>query len=165
MPFRRFVVMVYNGGMSEIIPRGAKNPLVSQARQDRFVRALMKGYSSEQIACKLDPSKGSKYRRLKGEIQWTAAHSQEYLEWQVGRAKGAIIEDVHELGAALVKRGKRGRTDAIKLGLEMTDIHNPKVKHQHSGDISINLNMPRPPRVDNPAAQLDEPIVDAEVVE
>lgn len=165
MPFRRFVVMVYNGGMPDIVPQRERRSLVSQARQDKYIAALMKGYSVEQIACKVDPSKGRKYRQIKGEVQYAASQSQEFLEWQVGRAKGTIISNVEELGQALVARGKRGRTDAIKLGLEMTDIHNPKVKHQHSGDISINLNMPRPPRVENPAAQLDEPIVDAEVVE
>lgn len=129
------------------------------------MRALMKGHSPEKIARKLGGNSSTSRRRIKGEVLYAAAHSQEFLDWQVSQAKGTIIADVDELGAALVARGKRGRTDAIKLGLEMTDIHNPKVKHQHSGDISINLNMPRPGRVENQTALEDGNVVDAEVVE
>lgn len=139
-------------------------PVISQERQDAYIRALMKGYSPQQVACKLAPENKRRQRALKGQIQWVAGQSEEFLAWQAGRAKGAVVGSVPEMAEAMVRRGKRGRTDAIKLGLEMTNIHNPRVKHEHSGDISINLNMPRPGRVDNPS--LDDPsIVDAEVVD
>lgn len=75
------------------------------------------------------------------------------------------------MGEALAKRAKRGRVDAIRLALEVTGVHNPRVRHEHSGDISISLKMPRPAEVSNQTAgeaaqALEEGnVVDAEVVE
>ena len=139
--------------------------LVSGERQRRFVAALMKGHTPDQIARKLAPNNPKRQRYIRGQVLFSAAHSPEFLQWQSSQAKGEVIMGVPGMGAALVKRAHRGRTDAIKLGLELTDIHNPRVKHDHSGDININLNMPRPGKVENKTALDDPNIVDAEVVE
>ena len=90
---------------------------------------------------------------------------------QAGAFAGGLMGELPAMGAALSRRAKRGRVDAIKLALEVTGVHNPRVKHEHSGDISISLNMPRPPVVENnivgaPAQAVEDgTIVDAEVVE
>lgn len=147
-----------------------RRPL-SLERQKKFVALLMAGYTEQEIACKLDPRKGRKYRRIRGEVRWTARNSPEFLEWQEAQAGGAMVIALPKVGEALIRRANRGRIDAAKLILEMTGVHNPKVKHEHSGDISISLNMPRPPVVENdivgaPAlASPEEAIVDADVVE
>jgi len=53
------------------------------------------------------------------------------------------------------RAGRTGRTDAVKLLAEMSGFHNPRVQHQHSGEIKIKLELPRP--------EYDVP--DADVVE
>jgi hypothetical protein len=78
-------------------------------------------------------------------------------------AKSQMVMDLLPATKALGRRAKKGRPDAIKLLFEASGFHNSKVKHEHSGDIAVTLNMPRPPaRVDHEA---DPDIVDAEVVE
>lgn len=60
---------------------------------------------------------------------------------------------------ALIRRAAKGRPDAIKLAYEASGFHNPRVKHDHSGEINIKLDMPRPKQVESGE------VVDAEVVE
>lgn len=132
---------------------------------------LVKGWSPEEIACKLDSSRGKKYRKVKGEIQRVVAEDPEYQSMRSAQAQGAMVHAVPPVAEAVIKRAMRGRTDAAKLIFEASGFHNPKVKHEHSGDISISLNMPRPPAVENdivgdPAQALEDgAIVDAEVVD
>jgi hypothetical protein len=79
-------------------------------------------------------------------------------------ANEQMMMDLPAAVSALGRRAKKGRPDAIKLLFEASGFHNPKVKHEHSGDINVNLNVPRPSmeKVQN----LEDPnIVDAEVVE
>lgn len=52
--------------------------------------------------------------------------------------------DLGQTTVAVGRRGRRGRIDAAKLIYETTGFHNPKVKHEHSGDINIKIDMPRP---------------------
>lgn len=149
-----------------------KYDMIGTKKRERYMSLLVKGFTAEQIACKLDSSKGRRYRKIKGEVHRVVAEDQEYQSMKAAAAQGAMIESVHPVAEAVIRRGKRGRVDAAKLIFEASGFHNPKVKHEHSGDISISLNMPRPPAVENdivgeqPAlASTDGPIVDAEVVE
>lgn len=57
-----------------------------------------------------------------------------------------------------VRRAEQGRMDAVKFIAEVSRFHSPRIQHDHSGDITITIDMPRPKR-------LEEPIPDAEVVE
>jgi hypothetical protein len=82
------------------------------------------------------------------------------------QANAILILNLPQATQALARRAGRGRPDAIKLAYEVTGFHNPKVQHEHSGDISISINsMSRPPKTETTTGQLEEPIVDAEVVE
>ena len=58
---------------------------------------------------------------------------------------------------ALGQRAARGRPDAAKLLFEATGFHNPRVKHDHSGEIKIKLEIPRP--------AFESDVVDADVVD
>jgi hypothetical protein len=60
---------------------------------------------------------------------------------------------------ALAGRAARGRPDAIKVLFEASGFHNPRVRHEHSGEIKIKLDMPRP------AFGSDDEVVDADVVD
>jgi hypothetical protein len=97
------------------------------------------------------------------------ATSVEYQQWQAQQSQGAIIESLPDMTEAMVKRAKRGRTDASKLAMEISGFHNPRVDHKHSGDIKITLAtaVPRPTRSSEATIgkELEEGIVDADVVE
>lgn len=145
-----------------------KHDLIGTKKRDRYMSLVRKGFSPEQIACKLDSSRGRRYRKIRGEVLRTIATDIEFQAEMAAQAQGTLIMGVPPVAEALVKRGKRGRTDAAKLIFEASGFHNPKVKHEHSGDITVNLgSVPRPERVDNPAAQAleDGTVVDATVVE
>lgn len=64
-------------------------------------------------------------------------------------------------------RAARGRVDAAKLLWAMTGFHNDKVDHRHSGEIQINVSIPRPKATEDhiPGPGIEEGFVDADVVE
>lgn len=73
-------------------------------------------------------------------------------------AKVDLLVGLKPVVRAMVRRGARGRMDAARIILEASGFHNPRVKHEHSGEVTIKLDMPRP------KFEQDE-IVDADVVE
>lgn len=81
-----------------------------------------------------------------------------------------IAETAHaELALGLVPVTKRlveratnlGKPQEVKLVMEASQFHNPRVQHEHSGDVKVSIDIPRPVRVPN----LDEQVEDAEVVD
>jgi hypothetical protein len=72
-----------------------------------------------------------------------------------------LVQDLPTITKRMGKRAKAtGRQPEVKLAYEASGFHNPRVAHEHSGDITIKLDIPRPSRVEN-----EEEIVDAEVVD
>lgn len=130
---------------------------------------LRKGYTGTQIARKIAGSDSRKYRGIRRRIQRTIAKSPEFRSEAEQAQQGMIYEHLHAMTQAQIKRAMRGRTDAFKLLMEMSGVHSPKTEQHHSGEIDLRVvQVPRPDPVDNtPNArpQIDEPIVDAEVVE
>lgn len=60
----------------------------------------------------------------------------------------------------LNRRAGKGNVQAIKLLFEASGLHNPKVQHEHSGEVTVKLDIPRPQFVDAtsvPDAQVVEP--------
>jgi tRNA(Ile2) C34 agmatinyltransferase TiaS len=71
----------------------------------------------------------------------------------------AVMEQIPEVTKAVVRRAIKGNIPAAKLAMEASGFHNPRVKHEHTGDIKVTIdNAPRPPVV-------QDDVVDAEVVE
>jgi hypothetical protein len=141
-----------------------------RTRADVIRSLLRKGWSGNEIACKLAPNDPKKRRVIRGQVARVVHDDEEFQGMVMGEARGTMIEGLPVATQALVKRAARGRPDAIKLLFEASGFHNPRVKHEHSGDISISLNMPRPAPVDNQTAGEaqaleDGTIIDAEVVE
>jgi hypothetical protein len=63
------------------------------------------------------------------------------------------------IAGALVRRASKGNVPAAKLAMEASGFHNPRVKHEHTGDIKVTIdNAPRPPVV-------EDDVVDGTVVE
>jgi hypothetical protein len=117
----------------------------------------MDGYQPDRIARALSKGNPNHHRRYLREIYALAGRDDAYAAVQMMIVRGQVASELPAITEALIKRAKRGRTDAAKLLLEMTGIYNPKstVDHNHSGAIDINLKMGGRP----------EPIVEAEVVE
>jgi hypothetical protein len=135
--------------------------------RDKFAEivaeGLAKGLTGPQIAKKLakgDEKEAKKYRRR---IRNMAYREQGRLKEAIAaRAAGDLLMGVPGTVNAVVKRAHRGRMDAARTVLEATDVHNPRVKHEHSGDITVKLEMPRP-RFDADADVVG--IADADVVQ
>jgi hypothetical protein len=123
--------------------------------------AIVAGKRPWQIAKQLAKGDLKKTRSLNKRIRrlmWNDA----WMAHAVEGYKRAAAIDAITTRPALAKRASRGRTDAHKLLLEVSGLHNPRVQHEHSGDIRISLTtVPRPVATSEP----DEPIVDADVVE
>lgn len=68
----------------------------------------------------------------------------------------ALVPAAEALGA----RAARGRPDATKILFEASGFHNPRVQHEHSGEIKVKLEMPRP-KFDSEGGH----ITDADVVD
>jgi hypothetical protein len=130
--------------------------LLAEGRKPgEIARALAKG----------DPKEAKKWRRR---IRNWAYGNEAFQAALAAKAQGEMRLAVPVVTQALVGRGKRGRVDAIKLLYEASGFHNPRVQHDHSGDIRVVLDIPRPALPSGPGkdqeGQPDE-VVDAEVVE
>jgi hypothetical protein len=75
-------------------------------------------------------------------------------------ARAEMLMSLGEVSVALGRKARAGRVDAIKLLFEASGLHNPRVQHEHSGEVTIKVEMPRPKFVEN-----DEGVTDATVVE
>jgi hypothetical protein len=140
-----------------------KQDAMSPERKAKIMSLLDKGYTAEEIALHIAGKRNRYFRHVRGRIQRMASMDEEY---QIGighQVNGAAIMELPSIMDGVIRRAQRGRVDAAKLIFEMTGLHNPKVQHEHSGDIQITLaSVPRPERV---ATELEAPVVDAEVVE
>lgn len=130
---------------------------------DKIADLIRHGWTSGEIARKMHPKNPRKQKVLRGRIRRTIALHAELAGQAAMESHGIAIEALPEMTEALVSRAKRGRTDSIKLAYELTKFHNPRITHDHTGEIKIKLEgLTRPERtVDSTAASLE----DAQVVE
>ncbi len=127
------------------------------------VELLAKGKSPAEIAKIMYPEDKKRRKAMRAKL-WRMVRSDARVAQALGeRAQGQMLLDLVPATTALGRRAKKGRPDAIKLLFEASGFHNPKVKHEHSGDIKVVLDMPRPARVETSDANDDE-VTDAEVV-
>lgn len=119
---------------------------------------LHEGWHPNVIAKKAYPRDERKRKILRMRIwRYVEKHYSE-LGQQVGtRGKLELMFGLVPASQALTRKAATGRTDAIKLLFEASGFHNPRVQHEHKGDIKITLDIPRPKAV--------EDVIDAEVVE
>lgn len=131
-----------------------------QRFRDLVSQSLAEGRKPAEIAkalAKGDPARAKKYRRRIRDLTYDPG----FMALAVERSKAQALVETITAVPAVGRRAQRGRVDAFKVLGEVSGFHSTKVAHEHSGEVSIVLNMPRPARVENPA--LDVP--DAEVVE
>lgn len=142
-------------------PESKPEPAYKTKLRPHIIDLVVKGKDvAPTLARKItkDPARQKLWRRR---IRELVATDPEILQ--------AIHQATHyELAQALPavtrrmnKRAKAtGRMPEVKLAYEASGFHNPRVKHEHSGDITIKLDIPRPAPVPN-----EEEVVDAEVVD
>jgi hypothetical protein len=147
--------------MPQIVDNGAVTE-----RQDRFAAAITEqlalGRKPPEIARRMHPHDPKARRSLRLRLWKMLQEDDNLLRHVAGRARAVYVAGLIPASEAMVGRAARGRVDAGKLVLEVTGLHNPRVQHEHSGKINISLTIPRP---DRDVKQIDEPVVDADVVE
>jgi hypothetical protein len=125
----------------------------------RLHERISKGYTTARVARELAPNSRSKQKYWRQRLRKAMNDP---------RMQILIHEDAHATATAALPRAirgaaaqaARGRMDAVKFIAEVTRFHTPRTQHEHSGDIRITIDMPRPRRVQN-----EEDIPDADVVE
>lgn len=131
-------------------PREKANPEKLSHFDRRVIGLLLNGYSQRDIVLHLAKGKPGdrqrimkRYRRL---VRRAVSRSEQFHMDQRNQSLGSLWLALPDITDALIRRAKRGRPDAIKLAWEAMGFYNPKVKHEHSGDIEIRLTLPRPER-------------------
>jgi hypothetical protein len=136
------------------------NPRLGLA--EAITTAFERGETVPQIAKRIHPTDG-KARRALNQKLWRMVREDELLKLTImQRAQGMMLAGLLPTISALNGRGARGRTDAAKLLFEASGFHNPRVQHEHSGEIKVKLEMPRPTFEQDADGAI---VADAEVVE
>lgn len=125
------------------------------------VEALSLGLTLPQMAKRLEPDDPKKRKQLRAQFRKLTRSDKRFHEMVASAARGEMVAGLIPATQALAKRAARGRPDAIKLLYEASGFHNPRVQHEHTGDIKVTLDIPRPERL-----SVDpEEVTDAEVVD
>jgi hypothetical protein len=115
------------------------------------------------VARKLAPNDRHERKKIRARVRRLAA-SDPVFQARIGElAHGHLIMSLGTAVRGLERAAGRGRSDAIKLLFEATGFHHTKTQHEHSGEIKVKLEIPRPPVLDDEGRP--EPVVDADVVE
>lgn len=113
----------------------------------KVLELLSEGLRPPEIAKVLAKGDRQKAKRFRLRI-WRMVRSDAQFQRRIlERGQAEAVVGVVPASRGLAKRASR-KTDAAKLLFEMTGLHNTKVKHEHSGEISIKLDIPRPKFVD-----------------
>lgn len=130
---------------------------LEQRKIEAIADHIADGKTPGQIAAKMYPHDAERRKIWRNKIR-RMMYEDPRMAIAVGqRAKGELIAGLGPTTRAVVNRASRGRIDAAKLVYETTGFHNPKVKHEHSGEIKVKLEMPRP--------DFNHEVPDADVVE
>lgn len=136
-------------------------------REELVAEALANGHTIQTLATKLargNARKASSYRTL---FRRWMRENEAFRDRVYANATADLGLEIPAINRALAGRAKRGRPDATKLVWAASRFHNERISHEHSGDIQINVSIPRPQTtVDQLGPGKDsEDYVDADVVE
>lgn len=120
------------------------------------------GLAPKDIARKLAPEDPKRRKLIRAQARRLIRSDTDFQQRVAMRAQEEMLVGLGPTIRGLLRRSSRGRTDAAKLILEASGFHNPRVKHEHSGDIKVSIDMPRPKAVESESG---EDIPDADVVE
>lgn len=131
-----------------------KNPKFQTA----VLNGMLKGYTIKELAKKFERKLRPEWFRLYWAIVdvLNLPEMQEMLHMQ---AKAEVFTALDPAMKGARRRATAGRMDGVRFIAEATRFHNPRVNHEHSGEVKITIDMPRPQR------EIEGPVVDAEVVD
>lgn len=121
-----------------------------------LVEAMNKGMTTGQIAKKLAKGDEKRAKYWRDKIRKMLRDDPMLKRAIVQQASNNLIVGLPGATAAAVRRSHKGRMDAIKFVSESTGFHNPRVQHEHSGDIKITVDIPRPTFADTQSVADDE---------
>lgn len=151
--------------MAKVVPANEENLQRFTEYEDEILWVLAEGRSPMQVAKKLagDDKKRQVAIRRKIYRLFARVDMQDEL---AARLKLVQILGLGPAMKALNRKAAAGRVDAIKLAFESSGFHNPRVQHEHGGEVTITIkNAPRPARVVEEYAGQNDAIIDAQVVE
>jgi hypothetical protein len=132
--------------------------------RDHVIREITSGKKPTEVAralAKDDPVKARRHRARIRRILWSDEGQKQLM--QAAKLE-ALVGAVRTI-PAVTRRAERGRVDAAKFLGEVSGFHNPKVNHEHSGEVKFKfVAVPRPALTPERKA-VEEAIVDADVVE
>lgn len=129
--------------------------------RELIVDRLADGETVSDVAKRLGRNNPAKARKWRHKIRRWAATDQYFMQLLHLMTQGTLNEALPASAAGLARRAARGRVGETKLLFEASKFHSPKTMHEHTGDIKISLDIPRPKQI----TQGDDEVVDAEVVE
>lgn len=139
------------------------NQEVSQARVDTIAEQLAFGHHPREIAAVLHPGDPRSQRATRREIERLVRMDPRIYKQVLDHARVDLASGVGPSLRGLIRRARGGNPQAARLVLEIAGVHNPRVKHEHKGDIKIKLEgLPRP---QFERTGIDDQVVDADVVE
>lgn len=139
------------------VTTGKPADVATQAQVDAIVAALSVGLTPYQLAKKLHPHDRSSRRVAARRLEAIALNDDRVGEQLMAQVRFTMLAGLGPATRALVSRASSRNVQAIKLLYEATGVHNPRVKHEHSGEISIKFDIPRP--------TFEGSMADADVVE
>lgn len=127
------------------LPKTVDSSAVEPSKAHEYiVNRLERGETPPQIAKRLAKGDKKKAKALRRKI-WRMVRNDPLMQRAiVERTQAQSLAAMPAAIGAASKRAARGRMDAVKFLGETSGVHNPRVKHEHSGDIKITLDMPRP---------------------
>jgi hypothetical protein len=124
-----------------------------QEYRDRIAWLIFKGHKPRAISRQLSDDK-----KIERKLYYWAADDPDFQQRIARLCHGEMVLGLPDVTRGLVRRGASGRPDGARLLMEAMGFHNPRVQHEHSGEVTIKMDMPRPTPV-------EEDVPDAEVVE
>lgn len=112
--------------------------------RDAIADLVYKGHGPAQIARKMAPNDEAKRKALRRRVR-DLIGSDPYLAKRVHElAHAGLLIALGPTVEGLGRRAATGNPVAAKLILEATGLHNPKVQHDHTGEVKLSLSIPRP---------------------
>jgi hypothetical protein len=130
-----------------LIPQQSSEVVFTEL-EDKLLWTLAEGATPGQIARTIYPKNTRKQLALR--IRLYRMFSDIRLQNELAaRLKLISILGLGAAIKALNRKAAAGRVDGIKLVFESSGFYNPRVQHEHGGDIKITIrNAPRPERTD-----------------
>lgn len=139
-----------------------REPAIPEDAAFSVAEYAAKGHRPADVAAKVHPTDKKKRRALRLKLHRLARSDADFQRAFGEAARAELLWALPAAAHALGRRAARGNPRAITLLLEATGFHNPRVKHDHSGEITVKVEgMPRP----QPVEAVTDEVVDAEVVD